>query len=266
MTLLLQRVLFSLATIVWGVCCVYFYASARIVSYLAEDFRIYCLVGGLALCVLGLFTLITAKDPVADCGHDHDHVHDHEESDLHPIFALLTMVLPILLCASFTKDSFSEQALKRKAENQGELKAETFFSSALPPYTLEYLEKTRTRTDEGYLKMPLLELYFANSDEEMRNVLTGQDVQVEGRVMTLPDDRRRMTLYRLFVTCCAADSRPIPLELQLPDRGPELAVKDWVTATGNLTFAEIDGRLQGLLEVDSLEETAPPYEELLQRR
>ena len=266
MSLLLQRILFSLATIVWGVCCVYFYASGRIVSYLADDFRVYCLVGGLALCVLGLFTLLTARDSVADCGHDHDHAHDHEESDLHPIFALLTMVVPLLLCAAFTNDSFSEQALRRKAENQGELKAESYFSSTLPPYTLEYLEKSRSRTDDGYLKMPLLELYFANSDEEMRGVLEGQDVQVEGRVMTLPDDQRRMILYRLFVTCCAADSRPIPLHLQLLDRGPELAVKDWVTVTGNLTFAEMDGQMKGLLSVDSIEETAPPYEELLQRR
>jgi hypothetical protein len=93
-----RRILFSLAVLIWSAVLLYFHASGRINKYLAPDFRPIAFVGGLGLAVLGLFNLLTATQQ-ADCGHDHgsdDPAHDHETSDLHPLTALLLMVVPVL--------------------------------------------------------------------------------------------------------------------------------------------------------------------------
>ena len=58
---------------------VYFYVSGRISLYLAQEFRIYTLVAGLGLCVLGLFNLLTrGTGTEAECCHDHGHDHGHK--------------------------------------------------------------------------------------------------------------------------------------------------------------------------------------------
>ncbi len=69
MNAVLQRSLLSLPVIGWGSLLVYFYASGRITKYLAPDFRLIALAGGLGPLVVGLFVLLTARRH-APCGHD----------------------------------------------------------------------------------------------------------------------------------------------------------------------------------------------------
>ena len=52
------RILFSLAVLSWAAALLYFHASGRIAKYLAPDFRMIALVGGLGLAVLGFFNLL----------------------------------------------------------------------------------------------------------------------------------------------------------------------------------------------------------------
>ncbi|MCB1077094.1 MAG: DUF1980 domain-containing protein [Verrucomicrobiae bacterium] len=66
-----------LVLLFWGSLFVYFYLTGRIDKHIDVNFRVWALVAGLGLCVLGLFNLATAKQAVA-CGHDHGHDHDHE--------------------------------------------------------------------------------------------------------------------------------------------------------------------------------------------
>lgn len=266
----LRRILFSLAVILWAACLLYFYGSGRIVKYLAPDFRIIALGGGLGLAVMGLFNLLTSFRK-ADCGHDHgDEGHDHEGGDMNPWSALALMTLPVALSMAWTKDGFSEATLARKGlYDEAPDASAPFFSSILPPLTMEEIEGSHSRTSDGYLEFNLMELFFATGDRELQGLLEGLEVETEGRIIeekVRNEAGTRMRLYRMFMTCCVADSRAIPIVLEFGSEPPMLPENGWVKVAGKMTFPEEGGTLQAVLEVDrATAADVPPEEKFLLR-
>lgn len=267
----LRRILFSLAVLIWSAVLLYFHATGRINKYLAPDFRPIAFVGGLGLAVMGLFNLLTARQAVG-CGHDHgedEGCHDHEASDIHPLAALLLMVGPVLLSVGWTKDEYSASALARKGLYDAPSAAtNTFLASNLPPLTREDIEKSHRKTADGFYEFNLMELFFATGDREMQSLIDGMRVETEGRWIDdkASKDGRRKRLYRLFVTCCAADSRAIPIALDYKVAPPELPQNGWVKAAGTMRFPMENGVIQPVLEVDRTVVAEPPFEESFLRR
>lgn len=264
----LQRALLGLAVIAWGLALVYFCASGRIVKYLAPDFRIIALAGGLGLMVLGLFNLLTCR-MVAVCGHDHgpEDSHDHESLDLPPVAALAIMILPIWLGISWTKDGFSISALTRKGLNDTPAEAGSLFlSSVLPPLTKEIIESQHPANSDGYRTFPLMELFFSSADPEMRGLIEGMPVVTEGRLVPDPEQpEKQFRLYRLFITCCAADSRPVPIIARFPKGAPEVEANSWISLSGTMTYPdEGEGHLP-VLVVDFAQAKEAPMEESFMR-
>jgi uncharacterized repeat protein (TIGR03943 family) len=264
----LQRSFLALAVIFWGVTLVYFHTSGRIVKYLAPDFRLIALAGGLGLIVLGLFNLLTCR-MAADCGHDHgpEDTHDHESLDLHPLAAIAIMTLPVFLCTAWTKDGFSITALTRKGLNDTPAEVGSLFlSSVLPPLTREIIEAQHPANSDGYRTFPLMELFFSSADPEMRELVGGMPVVTEGRLVPDPDsDKEQYRLYRLFITCCAADSRPVPIIARFPDGAHEVEPNSWISLSGTMTYPdEGEGHLP-VLVVDFAQVTEAPMEESFMR-
>lgn len=268
----LRRILFSLAVLAWSGVLLYFHATGRINKYLAPDFRPIAFAGGLGLAVLGLFNLLTAGQS-ADCGHDHGgdaDAHDHETSDMHPLAALLLMIVPVALSVAWTKDEYSAAALARKGLYDSPADMNTsFLASAMPPLTREMIEQSHRRTPDGYLEFNLMELFFATGDREMQSILDGMKVETEGRWIeekARNPNGTRKRLYRLFMTCCAADSRAIPIVLEFGKPPPELPENGWVKVAGTIRFPLEDGILQPLLVADRALAAEPPHEESFLRK
>ena len=264
----LRRILFSLAVLLWAACILYFYNSGRIVKYLAPDFRPIALAGGLGLAVMGIFNLLTACRE-ADCGHDHGagEGHDHEGGDMNPLAALLLMTLPVACSMAWTKDGFSTSTLARKGLYEDA--QPSFLASALPPLSMEEIEKSHRKTTDGYLEFSLMELYFATGDRELQDVMGGLKVETEGRIVEEKNDNpagSRMRLYRMFMTCCVADSRAIPIILEFGKEPPMLPENGWVKVAGTMTFPEENGTLRAVLEVDRATAAEVPQEEKFLRR
>jgi uncharacterized repeat protein (TIGR03943 family) len=273
MTPRIRRSLFSLAVLVWSGVLLYFHGSGRMVYYLAPDFRPLALLGGLGLAVLGLFTLLTAGQS-ASCGHDHDHdadePHDHESSDLHPLVVVLVMVMPILLSTAWTKDEFSAGTLARKGlyDSPADLQA-ALLAAKFPPLTREMIAERYPATPDGYHPLSLIELFFATGDREMQAVLEGLKVETEGRWMEEKSNNpngTRKRLYRLFLTCCIADSRAIPIVLEYGATPPEYPENDWVKVGGVMQFKQEGGGLQAVLMVERTLAANPPFEESFLRK
>lgn len=267
-----RRILYSVAVLVWSAVLLYFYASGRVNKYLATDFRPLTLAGGLGLAVLGLFNLLTAWHET-DCGHDHggdDGAHDHESGDTHPLTAISLMVIPIAFSVAWTKDEYSVAALSRKGlyETPGNI-ASPFASSSMPALTLEEIAKSHRKTADGFLEFDLMELFFATGDREFQSLLDGLKVQTEGRwideKIRNPNGTRKR-LYRLFLTCCAADSRAIPLILEFSGPAPDFPENSWVKVSGTMRFPMEAGALQPVLMVEHVVATGPPREENFMRK
>jgi uncharacterized repeat protein (TIGR03943 family) len=265
----LRRVLFSLSVLLWAGAILYFYGSGRMMHYLVSDFRPIALVGGLGLAVMGSFNLLTSRR-TASCGHDHADEHDHEGGDMNPFASLILMVAPVGLSMIWTIDEFSQATLARKglyddAPNPTE---NAFFSTMLPPLTMEEIEKGHRRTADGYLEFNLMELFFATGDRELQGLLNGLQIETEGRIVMEKVNNpygTRMRLYRIFMTCCAADSRAIPIVLEFGKEPPVLPENGWVKVAGKMTFPEENGTLQAVLEVDRATAAEAPPEDKFMR-
>jgi uncharacterized repeat protein (TIGR03943 family) len=269
----LRRILFSLAVLIWSAALLYFHATGRINKYLAPDFRPIAFVGGLGLAVMGLFNLLTAGQH-ATCGHDHSgdsaHEHDHEAGDIHPLAALLLMVLPVSLSVAWTKDEYSAAALARKGLYDSPADMNTsFLAAAMPALTRESVEQSHRKTPDGYFEFNLMELFFATGDREMQQIIDGMKVETEGRWIeekTRNPNGTRKRLFRLFMTCCAADSRAIPIVLEFGQTPPDLPENGWVKVAGTMRFPLEDGVIQPVLMAERAMTAEPPFEESFLRR
>ena len=205
----------------------------------------------------------------ATCGHDHgpDDAHDHESLDLHPLAAIAIMIIPIWLCTTWTKDGFSITALTRKGLNDTPAEAGSLFlSSILPPLTKEIIEAQHPANSDGYRPFPLMELFFSSADPEMRELVGDMKVVSEGRLLPDPDsDKQQFRLYRLFITCCAADSRPVPIIARFPNGAPEVEPNSWISLSGTITYPdEGEGHIP-VLVVDFATAKEAPMEESFMR-
>jgi uncharacterized repeat protein (TIGR03943 family) len=267
-----RRILFSLAVLVWSAVSLYFHASGRINRYLAPDFRMIAFSGGIGLAVLGLFNLLTARQ-AAECGHDHGddgNGHDHETSDVHPVAALLLMVVPVALSVVWTKDEYSADTLSRKGlYDPPSNVASLVQTSVMPPLTREDIAKYHPKSADGYHAFRLMELYYATGDREMQSLIDGMKVETEGRWVEEKAHNpmgTRKRLYRLFMTCCIADSRAIPIILEFGKVPPDFPENGWVKVSGTMRFPMEEGVLQAVLVVDQVMASDPPVEESFLRK
>jgi uncharacterized repeat protein (TIGR03943 family) len=267
----IRRIIDSLPLLVWSGVLLYFYGSARINTYLATDFRLIALAGGLGLAVLGLFNLLTAGR-TAHCGHDHggEGAHVHEDCDRHPLAAFLIMVVPVVLSVAWTKDAYSISALSRKGlyDAPSGMISPALSSSMAAGMTAEEIEKGHRKTPDGFLEFDLMEIFFATGNRDLQPLLDGLLVQTEGRWMdekVRNPDGTRKRLYRLFVTCCAADSRPIPIVLEFSGPPPEFPENEWVKVSGTMRFPLENGVIQPVLMAMRAVAAEPPAEENFMR-
>jgi uncharacterized repeat protein (TIGR03943 family) len=269
MSTTINQIIFSLATITWGAVPVYLYASGHIVKYLSPAFHVISLSGGLAMIVLGLFNLLNARRQVG-CGHDHSHEHgdakqtDHDPHAQSPLAAICLMVLPVLLCSGFTKHEYSEKALAWKGLYKQRSARSSLFSAKREPFTREKLERTTSKTKDGHYLLTITELFWSAGDEEIMKAYEGLPAELEGRLIDedskLNPGGNRKRLYRIFMTCCAADAQVLGMALEFDGPFPDLANKTWIKVGGTVAYEKVEGQDFAYLKVTRLEATAEPPE------
>jgi hypothetical protein len=133
----------------------------------------------------------------------------------------------------------------------------------------EYLQKTA----EGHILAEVLDLLYAVQDSQLRKDFEGRTVQLIAQMMptgektaaaaeTVAGAAKRFKAVRMFMTCCAADSRPVSTLVEAQNL-PELPEMTWVKIVGKATFPLENGKRIGLLQATSVEQTKPPEEAIL---
>lgn len=255
----LQRIFFSLCVLSWGVMMLYFYQSEHLDAYLAPKFQFTVLIGGLACGVVGLFNLSTFRVETS-CDHGSECGHDHESSDLHPVMALVLILGPLFFSLAHTEHKIADSHISKQSAQDLD-PASMRFLADLPPFTKETLDQTRQKSADGFYQMSLLELFYSAGDSELERVFTGLNFETEAMLRDEPNrnpEGKRMRLYRMFMTCCAADMKAIPLSIEFDGEQPAFDEGSWVKVGGEMSYEHIDGVTYPILKVKRVQPTAAP--------
>jgi uncharacterized membrane protein YcgQ (UPF0703/DUF1980 family) len=84
----------------------------------------------------------------------------------------------------------------------------------------------------------VLDLLYAAQDTVLRKDFEGKRVELIGQIMpdkTSAEQSKRFKAVRMFMTCCAADARPIATLVEA-DKLPDFPEMTWIKITGTPTF------------------------------
>ncbi len=266
----------------WSAVLLYFYFSGRITAFLIPTFRTYVLVAGIVLAAMAAVFLFRSAD--AECCSDTSCGHPFSRLAAGKILTFLVLLLPISVAAVFSPDAFGKATMEnrgiitdaaalgaapsREAISQPvESPLPTNGDTAAPPATTpepspgDYLQ----RTPDGHIVAEVLDLLYAAQDKTLRGDFEGKTVELVGQLM--PDKSgsgagKRFKAVRMFMTCCAADARPVAV-LAEAETVPDVPEMTWIKITGIATFPVENGRQTAVLKATNVEKSKPPEESML---
>ena len=266
----------------WSSVLLYFYFSGRITSFLIPTFRPYVVIAGVVLGAMAAMFLFQSAEaqccPESECGHPMSRLAAGK------VLTFLILLLPISVSAYFSPDGFGKAAIEnrgiitdasalglaptRAAVSQPVESPLPSNSESTPPAAAtpepspgDYLQ----RTPEGYIIAEVLDLLYAAQDTTLRGDFDGKTVELVGQLM--PDTSgeagaKRFKAVRMFMTCCAADARPVATLVET-ETLPDLPEMTWVKITGTATFPTENGRRTAVLKATKIEKSSPPEESML---
>ncbi len=265
----------------WSTVLLYFFFSGRVQAFLHPTFRPYVLAAGLVMAGMSLVFLLFPAD--ANCCSSAECGHGLSRFAIGKILTFLVLLLPITAAAVFSPDGFGRDAMLNRGilteatglrapaaqtkpltapahtlPTKGNAPAPAPATSSGPP---DYL----TRTPDGHIVAEVLDLLYAAQDNALRKDFEGKAVELTGQLM--PDASNnagghRFKAVRMFMTCCAADARPVATLVEC-ETLPPLPEMTWIKVTGTATFPIENGRRISVLKADRIEKSAPPDETML---
>jgi uncharacterized membrane protein YcgQ (UPF0703/DUF1980 family) len=109
-------------------------------------------------------------------------------------------------------------------------------------------------------------MLYAVQDSQLRKDFEGRTVQLTAQMMpqkTAPGGaENRFKAVRMFMTCCAADARPVATFVEANPL-PDLPEMTWVRIVGKATFPVENGKRTAVIQATSVQQTKPPEEAML---
>jgi uncharacterized repeat protein (TIGR03943 family) len=287
----------TLAT--WSAVLLYFHFSMRMNAMLAPEFRTYAFIAAIVLGLMALSFVLFKGDATCcssgECGHGLSRLSTGK------LLTFLILLGPIVVAARYTpREGFSgtmvknrgtattlEQlgsAIPRAADGKSDFRKPVDLSlpskdgsqppaAATPAPTAgsqpPAAEKSPTdylvRTPDGKIVAEVLDLLYAAQDNLLRKDFEGKPVELVGQFM--PDSSNnaganRFKAVRMFMTCCAADARPVATLVEA-DKLPAFPEMTWVKITGIPSFPVEKGRRISVLKAEKIEKTEPPAEAMI---
>jgi len=227
------------------------------------------------------------------CGgcHDDDHDHDHASpsSWISKLLTFLILALPLSAAALYSPDRYSDQFfinkansvtsagstalggggidLSKRAEKSRALTGSTpgTGTGTSTDFTVEELERlSGGRTPEGNIPLQLVELFYMPAQtRDVQQVVSTQTVETTGQAIKDKQDPTKMRLFRLMMTCCAADARPISIPVEFTAAPPEWREMGWYKVTGSIEYREINGSQTTVFKAGSVTPSKPPRQQMM---
>jgi uncharacterized repeat protein (TIGR03943 family) len=112
------------------------------------------------------------------------------------------------------------------------------------------------------MPIQVIDLLYAIQMPSYRSEFEGKQVELTGQFVPLTTGNPkgdRFQAIRMFITCCAADAKPVGVTIQYP-KPLNLSEMSWVKITGKPTFPMEGGRRTAILEATKVEECPAPAE------
>ena len=107
----------------------------------------------------------------------------------------------------------------------------------------------------------LIELFYSAGDVEVRNVLKGQPVETVAQVVedsVNNPEGTRLRAFRMFVQCCAADSRPVSIVVEFGKKPEGFRELGWYKLIGTMDFQSENGIMTPILHLKEMLEAEEP--------
>lgn len=167
--------------------------------------------------------------PVHAHTHAHAHAHAHDDHDHGNIFwRIVVLAFPLVLFfLGLPNEAFMRNYKERKLGKDVEIGA------------IGDVQATGKN-----VPMDFNQLASATLDPGKRMALEGSETSIVGQFK--PIGEKEFTLFRMKMTCCAADMIPLKARI-VPDFVPyNVKPYDWVRVTGILQFVEVPGKSEYL--------------------
>jgi uncharacterized repeat protein (TIGR03943 family) len=121
---------------------------------------------------------------------------------------------------------------------------------------------TATAPESGAMPIQVIDLLYAVQMPTYREEFEGKSAELIGQFVPMTTGNpkgNRFQVIRLFITCCAADAKPVGVTIQY-DKPLKVSEMGWVKITGKPTFPMEGGRRTAVLMADKVEECPAPAE------
>ena len=219
------------------------------------------------------------------CDHDHqDHSHhehgvtaceeeEEHESPIHEphhhgeasagLFSLTFKTLLLLLPLSVVLFGRSNHYTMTTVQNRGVVHDLNRLPAAKRSSTPPQSAPVQTAdTSSNSMPVQVIDLLYAVQMPTYREEFEGKQVELTGQFVPLATGNPkgdRFQAIRLFITCCAADAKPVGVTVQY-DKPLKISEMGWVKITGTPTFPMEGGRRTAVLVANKVEECPAPAE------
>lgn len=271
LTRILPAVRNALILLVWGTGILWLAGSGRLSNYLHPSLQPFTVAAGFLLillsgfAIMGLATMrrVTAHSCACDHGHHEDHGDDpHGEGLAGAFIKALVLVTPILVLLSGNADRFTTTTVANRGVVQDLEKLPSANASAAKAAAKTTVPESSPLKESGSMPLQVIDMLYALQMPSYREEFEGKEVEMIAQYdpMTTGNPKGdRFQAVRMFITCCAADAKPVGVTVR-SSAIPKVPEMGWVKITGKPTFPMEGGKRTAILEASKVEPCDAPAE------
>ncbi len=269
---LLSAVRNTVVLLLWGIGVLWLALEGRLSTYLHPSLQAFTMVAGVVLLMLCVFSImglaVMNRETVGSCGCDHDHHgEEHHHGDGMAVFLLKALVLlfPVAVLLSGNADRFTATTVANRGVVQDLTKLPSANAAAVKgtrssspaPSTNPGVSSGKT---SGPMPLQVIDMLYAIQMPSYREEFEGKEVEMVGQFVPMTTGNPkgdRFQVIRMFITCCAADAKPMGVTVH-GDTLPHVSEMQWVRVTGKPTFPMEGGKRTAILEATKVEPCEAP--------
>lgn len=253
--------------LLWGTLILWIARRGTLSTYLHPSLQPFAIIAGALLVVMALFSVrgIRRSDGESHgCCCDHDHGHDadhhHGSGGAAPVILkfLLLALLPLWVVFSgetrFTMTTIQNRGVVADLAQLPSARSSAASSStAAPPVA---------PLSGGPMPLQVIDMLYGIQMPSYREEFEGKEVEMTAQFVPMTTGNPkgdRFQAVRMFITCCAADAKPVGVTVRSSSI-PKVSEMGWVKIIGKPTFPMEGGRRTAVLEAFKVEPCEAPPE------